>query len=84
MIMKNKNKNHRIKKRKTSVNNKQKTRKKSQSVVVEKNSSVSSRKSSPRGSNRTKINFPYEKPKLRSASAPRKTRGKRPSRLTTK
>ncbi len=53
-----------------------------------------SRKNTIRGSNRSKINFAYEKPQLRSASASsissspsppsRKTRGKGPSRLAAK
>ena len=53
-----------------------------------------SRKNPTRTSNRSKINFSYEKPQLRSASASsissspspptRKTRGKLPSRLAAK
>jgi len=53
-----------------------------------------SRKNLTRGSNRSRINFPYEKPQLRSASASsissspspptRKTKGKGPSRLAAK
>ena len=75
------------KKRKTSV----KRRERSQSIPDDDLSSVNGKKSRTtptRVSNRSRINFSYEKPQLRSSSASslpaRKTRGKLPARLAAK
>ncbi|CAF3661371.1 unnamed protein product, partial [Rotaria sordida] len=89
------------KRRKISANTKQQKRKTNHSIVEnEDNNSTSSlinskksRKNPTTGSSRSHINFPYEKPQLRSASASsssslspptRKTRRKGPSKLAAK
>ncbi|CAF2251412.1 unnamed protein product [Rotaria magnacalcarata] len=90
------------KRRKTSANAKQQKRKTSHSIAEneDNNSTASSinrkklRKNTTNGSTRSRINFPYEKPQLRSASASsissspsppaRKTRGRPPSKLAAK